>query len=287
MNPGISSSSHWISILQQSHALEKSVVAAKFDPSQLMFIITTENVARLGLRPSRIAPNGPVRVTLDGQTLENINGPQAFFERNGDTWSVVEAASPKMKGPNRYGPFKEAFGHRMIFVYATQGTPEENAWAAAKSRLDAEAWWYRGNGAVDVVPDREFDAAKESNRGVVLYGNADNNGAWPALLGDSPVQVRRGNVTVGTHSYDGAELACLFCRPRPGSDRACVAVVSGTGVVGLRLTDRIPYLSAGVAYPDCTVFGLDTLFKGTEGIKAAGFFGNDWGVDSGDFAWRE
>lgn len=287
MNPGISSSSHWISILQQRHALEKSVVAAKFDPAQSTFNITTENVAMLSLRPSQIAPVGPVHVTLDGQTLGTINGPQTFFARQGESWSVSEAPSEKMKGPNRYGPFKEAFGCRMIFVYATHGTPEENAWAVAKSRLDAEAWWYRGNGAVDVVPDAEFDVAKEPNRGVVLYGNAANNSAWSALLGDSPVQVQRGNVTVGTHSYASTELACLFCRPRPGSDHACVAVVSGTGIVGLRLTDRIPYLTAGVAYPDCTVFGLDTLSKGTAGVRAAGFFGNDWGVDSGDFAWRE
>lgn len=286
MNPGISASSHWISILQQRHALEKSVVAAKFDPAQATFAITTENVARLSLRTGSLVPVGQAHIVLDGQTIEHVRGPQTEFECREGIWSVAAALSPARKGPARSGPFKEAFGHRMIFVYATQGTPEENAWAAAKSRLDAEHWWYRGNGAVDVMPDTEFDPAKEPDRGVVLYGNAANNRAWSALLADSPVQVRRGNVTVGTHSYDGSELACLFCRPRPGSDCACVAVVSGTGLVGLRLTDRIPYLNAGVAYPDCSVFGVETLSQGTAGVKAAGFFGNDWGVDSGDFAWR-
>ena len=41
-----------------------------------------------------------------------------------------------------------------------------------------------------------------------------------ALLADSPVQVRRGLVTVGDRGEGGEDLACLFVRPRPGSDRA-------------------------------------------------------------------
>jgi hypothetical protein len=55
----------------------------------------------------------------------------------------------------------------------------------------------------------------------------------------------------------------------------------------MRLTDRLPYFVSGVGYPDCAVFGPDTLRKGSEGIIAAGFFGNDWSIENGDFAWRD
>ena len=287
MNPGVSSSSHWISIEAQRHALEKSSVVAHYDPIHRKFNITTGNVTRLALRLIQIASGGPVEVTLDGQAQEGISGKRAWFENSGGKWTPGGRFPATWKGPNRYGPLKEAFGNRMVFVYGTRGSPAENAWAISKSRFDAETWWYRGNGSVDVVPDVDFDTTKEPNRGVVLYGNADNTSVWAALLGDSPVQVRQGVVDVGTHSYRGDDLACLFCRPRPGSDRACVAVVSGTGIVGLRLTDRVPYLSAGVAYPDCTVFGIETLSTGSAGVRAAGFFGMDWRVGSGDFVWRD
>jgi len=64
-------------------------------------------------------------------------------------------------------------------------------------------------------------------------------------------------------------------------------VVSGTGVVGLRLTNRLPYFLSGVGYPDCTVIGPEMLREGARGVRAAGFFGNDWSVDKGEFAWRE
>jgi hypothetical protein len=82
----------------------------------------------------------------------------------------------------------------------------------------------------------------------------------------------------------GDDLACLFLRPRPGSDRACVAVVAGTGMPGLRLTGRLPYFVSGVAYPDVSVFSARALEKGDSPLRAAGFFGVDWGIETGEFA---
>ncbi len=289
-NPGISPSSHWVSIESQEHPLARSAVVIHYEATQRRFRGTTENVARLALGLKQVRPGGAIGVELDGQKFESLSRPQAgetlWFERSGGHWAPGKAPRPAQKGPWRYGPFKEAFGHQMVFVYATKGTAPENAWAYAKARFDAETWWYRGNGAVDVVPDVEFNALAEGDRGVVLYGNADNNAAWAALLGDSPVQVRRGAVAVGGRELKGEDLACLFCRPRPGSDVASVAVVSGSGLAGLRLTERAPYFVSGVAYPDCVVFGADTLARGSGAVRVAGFFGGDWGVDGGDFAWR-
>ena len=292
-NPGISATSHWVSIQAQKHALAKSVVVMHFNADRREFSGTTENVARLSLKLKHVRPGGTVSVELDGQKFQDIPLPapnqkgKVWFDRADTKWALTSEPSASQKGPHRYGPLKEAFGHHMMFVYATHGSSEENAWAYAKARFDAESWWYRGNGAVDVIPDAAFNATKEPDRGVVLYGNADNNSAWAPLLGDSPVQVRKGVVKIGSHEQTGADLACLFCRPRPGSDIASVAVISGSGLVGLKLTDRVPYLMPGIAYPDCTVFGSDTLLKGKEGVRVAGYFGNDWSVENGDFGWGQ
>ena len=181
------------------------------------------NVARLALKLDHVRPGGKITVELDGKKLENIprlEGEQRlWFERVDNQWVPSRSASLSQKGPHRYGPFKEAFCHCMMFVYATQGTAEENAWAYAKARFDAETWWYRGNGSVDVVPDTGFEAAKDQDRGIVLYGNAENNSAWPSLLAHSPVQVRRGVVKIGEREQRGEDLACLFC----GLDRGAIA----------------------------------------------------------------
>ena len=54
---------------------------------------------------------------LDGQKLENIPAPEPkrkiWFGRGHGRWEQIDQASPALKGPHRYGPFKEAFYHRM------------------------------------------------------------------------------------------------------------------------------------------------------------------------------
>ncbi len=288
-SPGVSPRCHWAVIESQLHALQPSTVHLRLDRDKRRIMGTTDNVARLALDLIGLPSGKPLAVELDGQALEKIPYPASAAPlrlwREGGQWALAEAVPTAHKGPHRYGPFKEAFRDHFQLVYGTHGTTEENAWAFAKARYDAEAFWYRGNGAADVIPDTAFDPHKEPDRGVILYGNAQTHGAWKALLGDSPVQIRPGVIEVGSHKETGNDLACLFLRPRPGSDRALVGVVSGTGPAGMRLTDRLPYFISGVAFPDCTVLGPDVLRRGTEAIRGAGFFGNDWSVESGDWAW--
>ena len=308
-NPGVSASSHWVTIEAQIHALAPSSVEISLDPKARKFAGKTENVARLMLdltelsKPRErdtkdgkadatvLAAGEPVTIELDEQNLENIPWPEAepriWLRRGDEQWTVISQPDPAGKGPQHYGPFKQAFRHRFMLVYGTQGTEAHNAAIHGKARYDAETFWYRGNGAVDVVPDVDFDPSAERDRNVILYGNADTNAAWAALLGKSPVQVRRGAVTVEEQEIVGEELACLFIRPRPGSNRALVGAVAGSGLAGMRLTERLPYFLSGVAYPDWIVLGPDVRTDGTGGIRAAGFFGNDWSVDSGDFVWRD
>jgi dienelactone hydrolase len=290
VNPGVSATCHWLEIGQQVHPLARSAAKVRWDPGQRRFVGTTINIMRLAFRLNHVNPGEPLKVELDGQTLDKIAWPPAgklWLQCEDDRWRVASEPSPALKSPRRSGPFKDAFRHRMMFVYGTAGTPEENAWAFAKARFDAETFWYRGNGSVEVTPDTAFQTRAETNRSVILYGNADSNRAWRDLLSDSPVQVRRGEIKIGGRTLSGDDQACLFLRPRTGSAAACVGVVSGTGVTGMKLTDRLPYFLSGVGYPDCTVIGPEMLSEGAKGVRAAGFFGNDWSVDQGEFAWRE
>jgi dienelactone hydrolase len=288
VNPGNSARSHWVTIEAQQKALKSSGVLIQCDPVLRRFLGKTDNVARLTLDLGHLRPGPDVTFELDGQKAEKVPWPDAGklrLQREGEKWSAAGPPAPGHKGPHRYGPFRDVFRNRMLFVYGTKGTPAENAWALAKARYDAETFWYRGNGSVDVIADTAFQTAETAERNVVLYGNADTNAAWGVLLKDSPVQLRRGAVTVGERKLTGEHLACLFLRPRPGSERACVGVVGGTGLAGMRLTDRLPYFVSGVAYPDCIVLGPETLREGVNGVRVAGYFGLDWGVGSGEFAW--
>src|SRR5205807_7711400 len=116
-------------------------------------------------------------------------------------------------------------------------------------------------------------------------GNSQPNAAWGALLVGSPVVLRPGSLRVGGRELPGTDLACLFLRPRPGGTRATVGVVGGTGLAGMRLTDRLPYFTSGIGYPDLIALGPETLSQGAGGVRVAGFFGQDWGVETGEFVW--
>jgi len=293
MNPGVSARRAWATIEAQARPLLPSRVRLEADPEKRRVRGTTENVARLAIDVP--GADGPIDLVLDGSTIEGVTPEPvdgvrrvrlAKAEPGG--WSVLAGPpDPSRKGPHRAGPFKEAFGRRFVLAYGTIGTPEENAWALARARFDAESFWYRGNGAVDVVPDVALlDPARAEafrDRSVILYGHAEGHAAWGALVGDAPVRVGRGSARVGGREIRGDDLACLFVRPRPGSDVASVGVVSGTGPKGLRLTATLPYFTSGTGFPDLLAVRAGSDDAPPKAV-AAGYFGDDWGVDSGEFA---
>jgi len=291
-DPGISSRDDWVTIAAQQEPLELSRAVIRQDVETRTFVGQTSNIARLALSVGHLSPGQSVDVTLDGQRLESIPWPERdnhrlWFEQSDGDWKLAERPAPRLKGPTRNGMFKSAFDHGALLVYGTAGTDQENRWAEAKARYDAETFWYRGGGSLGLVPDTEFDAAGSSGRSVVLYGNADTNLAWPKLLAACPVQVKRGEVRVGDRTESGDDLAVLMVYPRTDSDAATVGIVAGTGTAGMALTNRVRYFISGIAYPDVMVFGTDSLQDGASAIRGWGYFGPEWSLDSSDIAWRD
>ena len=165
----------------------------------------------------------------------------------------------------------------MVFVVGTKGNTQETELLRDKARLDAEQWWYRGNGSVDILDDRDFLDHHDwrDGRNGILYGNADTNGAWNALV-DDEVRVDRTGVEIGDRRMEGDDLAVLMIRPIKGDSEASVGVVAGTGNRGTRLLHAFPYWTSGIGYPDLLVVDSGMLEGGQDAIRAAGFFGNDW-----------
>ncbi|MEJ2701162.1 MAG: prolyl oligopeptidase family serine peptidase [Sedimentisphaerales bacterium] len=290
-NPGVSSQCNWLAIEAQIHHLDLSKAHLHVWPHKRFFKGTTENVAVLRLDVGYVFDKEPIIVELDGQTIDNIPYPEKgtllWFGRQDDQWRCINKPSLKLKGPHRYGAIKDELKHRFLFVYGTAGTPEENAWAFGKARYDAETFWYRGNGSVEIVADSAFAPSRYPDRTVVLYGNAETNRAWSSLLSDSPVQVRRAQVRVGTHTVEGDDLSAFFIQPRKDSDIASVVVVSGSGLEGTRSAYAITFFRSFVRYPDCLVTRVSGEQAGRTENVAVGFFGLDWSVENGEFAFGD
>jgi predicted esterase len=279
-NPGISAQYRWATIIQQQHPLQYSHLQLTRTTKQPMITGTTNNIRLLKLQLAPFGTHATVRIALDNQsaieyTTKSDNDSLFLANENG-AWTISAQPALSQKGPHRYGTFKEAFNNRMVFVYGTTGNKEENEWSLNKARFDAETWYYRGNGAVDMVADKDFSISKYANRGVVLYGNAVTNTAWKLLLNDCPLQVTRNVITAGGKQFEGDDLAACFVWPIRNSAIASVAVISGTGLKGMYAAYGNQYFAGGSGFPDYMIFRLNMLQDGVKGVQMAGFFDNDW-----------
>jgi hypothetical protein len=247
-------------------------------------------VSRLAFDVASLPLDGGATIELDGQSLAVVELPvdsgRICLERQDDQWRIIECPAASEKGPHRYGTFKDAFRNRMLFVYGTGGDSEEKDACFDKARLDAENFWYRGNGGIEVIADRDFDAEADPDRNVILYGNADTNSAWSTLLTDCPIAVTRGELHIGDRTLSGDGLVCLAIRPRPGGERACVGFVGASGAAGLRLSTQIEYLQSRAAYPDWTVFAPIAQLPGHPAAIGTGYFGVDWRLETGESAFQ-
>lgn len=286
-SPGISASYRWAAIYQQVHPLQYSRIQLSRDKKGKRISGTTTNVQVLKLSLAEFAAQSAVSITLDNQPAISYTtksaGDSIYLQKENNSWSIITQPALTQKGPHRYGTFKEAFNHRMLFIYSTGGTKEENEWSFNKARFDAETWYYRGNGAVDVIADKEYSATKYAGRNVIIFGNASTNTVWKTLVSDCPVQVERNKVTAGTAVWQGDDLAAYFVWPMKGSHVNSVGVIAGSGIKGMNAAVANQYFAGGSGFPDFMIFRLDMLKSGVEEVKMTGYFNNNWQLSADDY----
>jgi pimeloyl-ACP methyl ester carboxylesterase len=283
-SPGVSSKSHFIEIHQQEIPLETSSFSFKRDS---ISIITTENVAVINIDLGNMGNNSSVIKVDDQEISIEDNTAILSLTKNNDSWQVSKKPPLNQKGPHRNGGFKDAFRNNMVLVYASKGTVTENAWWYHRALFDAEKFYYRGNGNVELVKDTDFSPEKYPDQNVIIYGNRDNNMAWESLLDTCPLQVENGKISMSDRSFDRDDFGVYFIYPRPDSNIASIGVISATGEKGMKATFANLYLENGTTFPDLILVNSKVIKEGVAGIEGAGFFGNDWSIEKGDFVWRK
>src|SRR5690606_22999221 len=142
---------------QQEQSLKFSKVNLRRSKPKKTIKGHTQNVSTLSFDLHDFNKGDTVQILLDEMAPINYvlkSGDDKIYMAKSNRWTIVEKPAVTEKGPHRGGTFKEAFNHRMVFVYGTGGNAAENKWAYEKAVYDAEVWYYRGNGAVDIVADK-------------------------------------------------------------------------------------------------------------------------------------
>lgn len=280
-SPAVSATNYWVRINQQQRHYELSTINLQRSNDTISGKL--QNVQNITLLLSKLEFSEEPVIIIDGQEIKTEKGKDITLKLEKTKWVDAGAPNRMEKHPDRYGGFKLAFDNNMVFVYATNGTVEENQWYMNKARFDAETFLYRGNGSIDIVADTDFSPEKFAERNVILYGNTSNNKAWDMLLGHAPIRVENGMITFGNYSIRGNDLGSYFIYPRADSENASIGVVAGTGTQGMKSLALNDYFLNRTGFPDLLVFSVEWLKNGAEEIKVSGFFGNDWSIENGDF----
>ena len=281
-SPRVSSKSNFITIHQQQKPFELS--SFNFSKEET-FKIDTENVGLIEVDLTQL--NDTVQsILFNGKDLIVSNKSKVFIEKINGEWGTTSKPSLNEKGPHRNGGFKDAFKNNVVFVFGTNGTKTENEWYYNKARFDAVTFWYRANGNIDLVRDIDFSPEKYPNQNIIIYGNKNNNTAWNTLLNESPIQVKDNEVRFGDKILKGNQWGLYFLVPRKDSDKASIGVVTATGTKGMKAVYANHYLVNGTTFPDVLLFDNQVLIQGISSVKCAGFFGNDWTIEKGDFEWK-
>ncbi|WP_052823479.1 prolyl oligopeptidase family serine peptidase [Neotamlana sedimentorum] len=302
VNPGVSSESRYVSLYQQEKLFEFTSIKGnqnvrtekQIKKNEVLktrhISFETENLKKFKVNLEHTKASDTVNITIDGVKFNNIDAKSKndiWFEKLNDSWKIAEAPSNTFeKNPTRYGNFKEAFKNNMLFVYGTKGTTAENNWAFNKARFDAETFYYRGNGSIDIISDKEFSLQKYKDRSVILYGNASTNSAWKVLLKDSPVQVKRNEIKVGNKILKGDNYSAYLTYPRTDSKTASIAVITGTGINGFKSANQNKYFGSGTDTPDVFIFNNTIYNDGVNAVEAIGYYGNDWSLENGEIEWK-
>ncbi len=192
------------------------------------------------------------------------------------------------KRPGASGPVKDVLRSAFVVVYGTRGTIKERGALRETADRFAKEWRDFAKGRPPVLADTEVTPEVERAKNLVLLGDASSNAVIARIARGLPVRWDARSAEVAgrrvalTNPRTGKARGLLFCHPNPDAPGRMVVVMSGL-FWGSHLSinhklDRVPDL---ILYEDAK----DLLNSNDPHNKAvvAGFFGPDWGVESGRF----
>lgn len=263
---------YWLRIHAARDRLKDAVIEGSYKGRT--FEITTDNVSRFALLLPHKTRNASLTIRIDDDKIILPVSPvdSVSFEFSDGHW--FQAASEDYPLP--HPPIKGAYYEPFILVYGTQGNALETEKLFAMARSEAQAWWYRANGTVRIVPDTLVDAGITDRYNLILLGNAYQNAVTARLEEYLPIWIEDGRLVFDDEVLPPEALAALFVYPNPSNSNKKVLVREGIGSDGLKLSGYFSTLYSGAGLPDYIIWGKDVTDKGWGGVVKAGFFTAEW-----------
>ncbi|MCH7761605.1 hypothetical protein IIA15_09460 [candidate division TA06 bacterium] len=183
------------------------------------------------------------------------------------------------KTPDHYGPIKQAYFSPFLLVYGTQGDSLTSEVNLHHARLKSFAWWIRGNGYAEILPDTEVTPNLMETHNLILFGGPQTNWITKKIAPKLPITLKEGRVTLGKKTLDSSQLALQLIYPNPLNPKRFILLHAGTSLQvdsSLGGSIRLGTLYSGAGLPDFILYDESLKRKGWGGVLVCGFFDSHW-----------
>jgi predicted esterase len=279
---GNTNQKYWVTVDEEANPIGQVFVDAELNHAG-EFTCSTLNVSELTFDFGRGFPYPrPERVTIDDQTIKlefDLSGKVSLVCIDG-RWNTGTIQHEGLRKTSDFrGPMKRAYFKPFVLVIGTKGTETENSYYLELARTTSQRWWYRANGYTRIVRDVDVDDSIISQYNLVLLGGPLSNSVSAQIADSLPIAIEDGGVMVGDKFLKGEDLAVKFLYPNPLAPENLILAEWGTSPEGMRLAGSLNCMYSGSGLPDFLVYDDAVRQMGYAGVRAAGFFNNDWQVD--------
>ena len=245
----------YLTVEAASSPMSDTVADSVFDGAKLT--LTLQNVRRARIDGAALRARGVQQLTWSGgsggpgatpTTVEVPDGPLLLGEAGGKTIG-------------QSGPMNQVFQRAFAFLVA-----EDDVAARTIAAYWASSWQQIGNGHCVVLPASAAAQARAAGRQLVWFGVAPPEALPLAMQVPGQPGAKAEGPTVAGATFAGAAVATVF----PRGDGVDALLWAPQDKLGL-LYSLLPF-SSRAGMPDFVVWD-------SSGLRAAGFWGNDWAVE--------
>lgn len=283
-NIGLNNKIYWVEINEPEILYYDSIIEAEINDA--IIDIKTENINQFTLHlTTELIKPGEINLKINGQNLKcGFSGQELLTVCKKDNrFQIKQPQKQKLnktqelrKTHEFFGPIKQAYFSPFILVYGTKGNPAATEINLHHARIEAQTWWRRGNGYVEIIPDAEVTKEIIERYNLILFGGAETNSITAKINNDLPISIKENQVYINNQVIKGQDIAVQMIYPNSLNPEKFVVIREGNSPKGEELSGLFNVIYAGAGLPDFIIYDEKVKEKGWAGVIAAGFFDTNW-----------
>ncbi len=274
-----SNSAYWIRVDELERIYQ--VARARVEIKERNFIqANLSNIRRITLfLNNRIVSPGTVTFEINGQMIKynyQHSCKVSFINKSGKFSIARRKKKGLYKKSGLYGPIKKAYFSPFILIYGTSGDSSSTRQNLAQARYQSYLWWYRANGFAEIIPDTEVTDKIIKNYNLILFGNPETNFILKWLNYRLPIHMGEKYVVVDNQKLEYEDVVFVEVYPNPLNPEHLIVVYSPISKTAEKIMGLFSPFYSGAGLPDYIVYDSSVLKYGWAGIKALGFFDQNW-----------